>query len=116
MKNFYIKLKKFLIETAHDERIPVRDKKVLVIMAALIISPIDIIPDWISFYGIVDDIIILALIQDYFYEILDQNILLSHYPWGMKSFARIKRIAGLLSFFVPNIIKNNIWKYIKDPF
>jgi uncharacterized membrane protein YkvA (DUF1232 family) len=116
MKNFFVKLKNFLTETAEDERIPSRDKKVLVAMVALLISPIDIIPDWIPVIGLLDDLIILALILDYFFEVLDQNILLSHYPWGMKSFARIKRVAGVLSFFVPNIIKNNLWKYTRDPF
>lgn len=116
MKIFFVKLKNFLTETAYDERIPSRDKKVLVTMLALLISPLDIIPDWIPVIGLLDDVIILALILDYFFEVLDQIILLSHYPWGMKSFARIRRIAGLLSFFVPNIIKNNLWKYTRDPF
>lgn len=116
MKNFFIKLKAFLTDTANDERIPSRDKKVLVAMVALLISPIDIIPDWIPVIGLLDDLIILALIMDYFFDVLDQTILLSHYPWGMKSFARIRRIAGVLSFFVPNIIKDNLWKYTRDPF
>ena len=116
MKIFFVKLKNFLTETANDERIPSRDKKVLVTMLALLISPLDIIPDWIPVIGLLDDVIILALMRDYFFEVLDQTILLSHYPWGMKSFARLRRIAGLLSFFVPNIIKNNLWKYTRDPF
>ena len=116
MKNFFVKLKNFLTETANDERIPSRDKKVLLAMVALLISPVDIIPDLIPIIGLFDDVIILALIMDYFFEVLDQNILLSHYPWGMKSFARLRRFAGVLSFFVPNIIKNNLWKYTRDPF
>jgi uncharacterized membrane protein YkvA (DUF1232 family) len=116
MKNFFRDLKSFLTDTAQDERIPTRDKKVLLAMVALLISPIDIIPDWIPVIGLLDDLIILALISDYFFSVLDQSILLSHYPWGMKSFARIKRVARFLSFFVPNIIKDNLWKYTRDPF
>jgi uncharacterized membrane protein YkvA (DUF1232 family) len=116
MKNFFVKLKNFLTETANDERIPMRDKKVLLAMVALLISPIDIIPDWIPMLGLLDDLIILALIMDYFFDVLDQTILLSHYPWGMKSFARIRRVAGVLSFFVPNFIKDRIWQYTRDPF
>ena len=116
MKNFFVKLKAFLTDTANDERIPARDKKVLLAMVALLISPVDIIPDWIPVIGLLDDLIILAFILDYFFDVLDQNILLSHYPWGMNSFARLRRISGVLSFFVPNIIKNNLWKYTRDPF
>lgn len=116
MKIFFTNLKNFLTDTANDERIPMRDKKVLLAMVALLISPIDIIPDWIPVFGLLDDLIILSLILDYFFSVLDQSILLSHYPWGMKSFARIRRVAGVLSFFVPNIIKDNLWKYTRDPF
>lgn len=116
MKIFFAKLKTFLTATANDERIPSRDKKVLIAMVALLISPIDIIPDWIPVIGLLDDFIMLGLILDYFFSVLDQAILLSHYPWGMKSFARLKRIARFMSFFVPNIIKDNLWKYTRDPF
>lgn len=116
MKKFFVKLKKFLTEVAHDERIPVQDKKVLVVMLALLISPLDLIPDWIHIFGLLDDLIVLALMMDYIFEVLDQSILLSHYPWGMKSFARIRRMGNVLSFFVPNILKNNIWNYKRDPF
>jgi uncharacterized membrane protein YkvA (DUF1232 family) len=116
MQNFFKDLKEFIINTAKDERIPERDKKIILAMLALILSPVDFIPDWIPIFGLLDDVILLALILDYFFEVLDQSILLSHYPWGMKSFARLRRIAGVTSFLVPSFIKNNLWKYTKDPF
>jgi uncharacterized membrane protein YkvA (DUF1232 family) len=116
MQNFFKDLKEFIINTAKDERIPERDKKIILAMLALILSPVDFIPDWIPIFGLLDDVILLALILDYFFEVLDQSILLSHYPWGMKSFARLRRIAGVTSFLVPGFIKNNLWKYTKDPF
>ena len=89
MKKFIKDLTTFLTNTANDERIPERDKKTLLILIALIISPIDIIPDWIPFIGVIDDFILIAIVLDYFFDVLDQSILLSHYPWGMKSFARL---------------------------
>ncbi len=116
IKKFYNELKHFLTETAKDERIPERDKKVLLVLIALILSPVDLIPDWIPFVGVLDDIVLLSLVLDYFFDVLDQNILLSHYPWGMKSFSRLKRVAKFTSFFVPSFIKNNLWKYVKDPY
>ena len=116
LKTFFSDLKKFIIDTSHDERIPTRDKKIILAMVALIISPIDLIPDWIPVFGLIDDLVILSLILDYFFSVLDQSILLSHYPWGMKSFARLKRIARFTTMFVPNFIKNRLWEYTKDPF
>lgn len=113
---FFTKLKDFIVNTSKDERIPSRDKKIIVAMVVLIISPIDLIPDWIPFLGQLDDIILLSIILDYFFRVLDSNVLLSHYPWGMKSFSYLRSIARSLNFFVPNWIKKRLWKYIGNPY
>ncbi len=113
---FFHDLKNFLIQTANDERIPSRDKKILLAMIALLISPIDLIPDWIPVFGLLDDVVILSLILDYFFTVLDSNVLLSHYPWGMKSFARLRTIARVMQFFVPKFLKKKLWKYVGEPY
>lgn len=109
-------LKKFLFDVANDERIPARDKKVLLGMIALMLSPFDLIPDWIPLFGLLDDLIILSIILDYFFTVLDSQILLSHYPWDMKSFANLRKIARALQFFVPNFVKKRLWKYVGTPY
>ena len=114
--SFFQKLKKFLSDVANDERIPARDKKVLLTMIALIISPFDLIPDWIPVIGLLDDVIILSFILDYFFSVLDSQLLLSHYPWGMKSFAQLRRFARGMQMFVPNFLKKKIWQYVGDPY
>jgi len=110
-----VKTLKLLIEfiknVAKDERIPERDKNVLLALIALIISPIDLIPDWIPIFGVMDDFVMIALVLDYFFNHIDQEILLSHYPWGMKSFVRIRRIARLVALVVPDSLKRKIWKF-----
>lgn len=116
MKTFFYNLKNFISATYNDARIPERDKKLIIILVAILALRILFIPDWIPYFGILDILFLIALILDYFFGVLDQNLLLSHYPWGMKSFARIKRIAGFLSLFAPSFIKDNIWLYTKDPF
>jgi uncharacterized membrane protein YkvA (DUF1232 family) len=113
---FFKKLKNFLYNVAHDERIPGRDKKVLLALIALFISPIDLIPDWIPFFGQLDDIVMLALILDYFFEVLDNRIVLSHYPWGMKSFSALRKTARLTQIFVPGFLKKRLWSYVGDPY
>ena len=111
-----MKLKTFFNDVANDERLPVRDKKTILILLALIISPIDFVPDWVPLYGLIDDLVCLGLDSDYFINVVDQQLLLSHYPWGMKSFARLRRIAGIPAFFVPRFIADNLWKYVREPF
>ncbi len=106
----------FLKDVANDERIPPRDKTVLLALIALVISPFDIIPDWIPILGQLDDLVIIALILDYFFNKLDSEILLSHYPWGMKSFTAMRRYARFVAMLTPAALKNRIWSYQGSPY
>jgi uncharacterized membrane protein YkvA (DUF1232 family) len=113
---FLKKLGKFLKDVAQDERIPDRDKAVLTAMIALIISPIDIIPDWIPVIGVLDDMVLAAIVLDYICNVLDDEVLLSHYPWGMKSYVRMKKAARVIAALTPQPIKTRIWQYQPDPY
>ena len=116
LTKFFNDTKSFLINVSKDQRIPERDKTVLLALIVLVISPIDLIPDWIPILGLLDDFVITCIILDYFFSVLDTEIILSHYPWGMKSFTRLRRFAQTFSLFVPNFFKRIIWKYAKLPY
>jgi len=109
-------LKEFIMNTAQDERIPSKDKKIILALMGLILSPIDLIPDWIPLFGLLDDLIYLSMILDYFFSVLDSRILLSHFPWDMKAYTRIKSIAHGTQFLVPGFIKKRLWSYVGDPY
>lgn len=109
-------MKSFFKNVSADSRIPNFDKKIIIVLMLLILSPLDFIPDWIPLMGLLDDFVMLALILDYFFETLDTSIVLSHYPWPMKSFNRLQRIAHFFAFFAPNFIKNHLWKYKREPY
>lgn len=105
------KVIQFVKDVSQDDRIPEQDKKILMVMVALIVSPIDFIPDWIPILGILDDLFIMAIVLDYFFTVLDTQILLTHYPFGMKSFIALRRTARMVSWITPQFIRDRIWKY-----
>lgn len=109
-------LQQFVIDTYRDQRIPERDKRVVGGILSILLIRILFIPDWIPYLGILDVLFLMGLIGDYFSGILDQDLLLSHYPWGMKSFARLRRFAQFLAFFAPHFITDHLWEYTKEPF
>ena len=113
---FFEEVKKFMQGLATDSRIPARDKKILLVLAILIISPLDLIPDWKPTTGLIDDFIYLCFIMDYYFSVLDSTLVLSHYPWTMKSFARLRAVARGMQFFVPNFMKRRMWLYVGDPY
>ncbi len=116
LKNFGSQLVGFIKNVANDERIPARDKKVVLALLALVISPMDLIPDWIPIFGVMDDVVMIAVVLDYFFEVLDQEIILSHYPWGMKSYLWLRRASKLITALTPSAVKKHIWKYEPDPY
>jgi uncharacterized membrane protein len=116
MNKFFKDLTNFITTTYGDARIPDRDKKTLIFIVVVLVVRILFIPDWIPYVGILDILFLLALVVDYIFNVLDQNLILSHYPWTMKSFARFRRLASFLSLFAPAFVKDNIWQYTKDPF
>jgi hypothetical protein len=113
---FFKKLKIFIIQLFREKRIPSRDKKIILFLILLIISPFDFIPDWTPIFGQLDDLVMIAIIFDYFFSVLDSGLILSHYPWGMKSFATFRSFARMLGFIVPRFVKQSLWKYVPDPY
>lgn len=113
---FFRSLRDFATAVAKDERIPQRDKAVVVALLALIASPIDVIPDWIPILGVLDDAVLLAVILDYFFNVLDQDILLSHWPWDMKRYVQVQRAARFVAALTPGWVKRSIWKYAPSPY
>jgi len=114
LKNFGSSLVTFIKNVANDERIPSRDKKILLALMALVVSPIDLIPDWVPVFGLIDDVVILALVLDYFFDVLDQEIILTHYPWDMKSYVWLRRAARTVALMTPRILKERLWAYKPD--
>lgn len=116
MRTFFLDVKRFLQTTYEDSRIPERDKKVFLTLFALLILRVLFIPDWIPYMGPLDVLVLIGILGDFLFHVLDQNLLLSHYPWGMKSFARLKRIADFFALFAPSFLSDHLWQYTKDPF
>ena len=92
-----------------DHRVPLRDKAIVGIMAFAIISPIDIIPDFIPGLGQIDDIAILFLIIDYVFNVIPFDVLADNYDGDPGDLRRIRRRSRFLSFLVPGRIKRRLW-------
>lgn len=107
-------LKNFITSLSSDIRIPARDKMIIAFLMLMIISPLDFIPDWFPVIGQLDDLVMFSLVVDYFFRVLDHKIILSHYPWGMKSFIRIRLLMKPFQFFVPKHLRRKLWKYVPD--
>lgn len=113
---FLSKFKQFIKDLYGDVRIPKKDKIIVLLLLTLIVSPLDFIPDWFPVIGQLDDMMMIALILDYFFVVIDHDVLLSNYPWKMKSFSRLRQMAKLFNFIIPNALRKRLWKYVGSPY
>jgi len=59
---------------ASDPRVPASRKALLGLAGAYIVSPLDLIPDWIPVLGAVDDVAVMVLAIDAFLEGLPEGL------------------------------------------
>jgi len=76
-KKIYEKLK-LVWGLYKDERISKWQKMVLLVGVAYAVIPIDLIPDFIPGLGMVDDIIVLLLVSDWFIKLCPPDIVEEH--------------------------------------
>jgi uncharacterized membrane protein YkvA (DUF1232 family) len=72
----FVKLVKGLLG---DRRVPLRRKLLLGALVAYLVSPIDIIPDFIPGLGQMDDLLILVLVLHGLLSSVDEEVLLEHW-------------------------------------
>ena len=101
---------RLLLGLISDSRVSKVDRFFVIAAAAYIVSPIDFVPDFIPFFGQVDDVFLLMLSLQRLVNNAGRSVVLSH--WNGKAhevdnlnFARIVSAAG---FFLPSQIKRRL--------
>jgi len=76
-----------------DPRVPRRRKLALVLLAAYLVVPIDLVPDFIPVAGQLDDAILVALMLRYLVRGGGEALVREHWPGPARSLAVATRIA-----------------------
>ena len=106
------KLFEFVQGVAEDQRIPLQNRVVLGGLLLYLMTPFDIIPDFIPVLGWLDDAFITVLILDYIFNSADSEIILQHFPWNKQRFHQFKNYAERLSWIVPPRVKNTLFREV----
>ena len=77
-----------------DRAIPLRVKVALVVLLAWLISPIDLIPEFIPVLGPLDDVVVAVLVLRYARRNVGLEGLRSRWPGTPDGFALLSRIIG----------------------
>jgi len=107
------KLIEFMKDVAEDERIPLKNRVVLGGLILYLLTPFDLIPDFIPILGWLDDAFVTLLILDYIFNSADTEIILQHYPWNKKGFRSMKTYIERLSWLVPPRLKTILFSHAR---
>ena len=103
------RLGRMLISLVADRDVPTAAKVVLAAMAVYLVSPIDLIPDFIPFLGYLDDVILAAVVVDGVLNFIDRPLVLRYWPGSADSLERIAAVARRLARWVPSRVKARIF-------
>lgn len=79
---------------AADTSVPVRVRVGLVLLLAYLVSPIDLIPDFIPVIGYADDAVVVALVLRSVVHRAGRDALERHWPGTPQGLELIERLAG----------------------
>ncbi len=92
-----------------DPLLPRPAKIALAAAALYLMSPVDLLPDFIPFLGYLDDLVLVAVLLDGILNYVDRRLVLKYWPGTATSLERLARAARLLSAWVPSRVKARIF-------
>jgi uncharacterized membrane protein YkvA (DUF1232 family) len=88
-----------------DKRVPARTKLALAGLAAYLVSPWDLIPDFIPGLGQLDDVVVLLLFIEGVLNQVEDSILLEYWSGDVKTLRRLQMLARIVSRWTPRHVK-----------
>lgn len=92
-----------------DPVLPRAAKIALAAAAVYLLSPVDLVPDFIPLLGYVDDLLLAAVLLDGILNWVDRRLVLKYWPGSPASLDTLARTARVLSMWVPRRLKARVF-------
>jgi uncharacterized membrane protein YkvA (DUF1232 family) len=92
-----------------DPVLPRAAKIALGAAALYLLSPVDLVPDFIPLVGYIDDVLLAAVLLDGILNWVDRGLVLKYWPGNPASLDTLARTARVLSIWVPRRIKARVF-------
>jgi uncharacterized membrane protein YkvA (DUF1232 family) len=91
-----------------DRRVPPRPKAILVLMAAYLASPVDLIPDFLPGIGHVDDLVLAAFALDQILNRIPDQYVHEHWDGDEDVLQVVREILDISTAVVPDWLKKRL--------
>lgn len=95
------RLFRLIINLLRDSRVSATDKAILGATIAYFLNPADIVPDWIPFLGMVDDLYLIVLALLRLILRTDEKVLIQYWDGPEELVTLLKQIADWAVAFLP---------------
>jgi uncharacterized membrane protein YkvA (DUF1232 family) len=102
-------LVRLIARLAVDPVLPRSAKLALAAAVVYLMSPVDLIPDFVPILGYLDDALLAAVVLDGVLNFVDRAVVLRYWPGSPESLDKLARAARLLAIWVPRRIKARIF-------
>jgi uncharacterized membrane protein YkvA (DUF1232 family) len=91
-----------------DSRVPARSKATLLLLGAYVVSPVDLIPDFIPGLGQLDDVVIAAFALDQILNRIPDHIVREHWDGDADVLELVREILDIATTFMPKWLKSRL--------
>jgi uncharacterized membrane protein YkvA (DUF1232 family) len=102
------RLAKLLWRLARDPRVPSRSKAFLFLLGGYLVSPIDLVPDFIPGIGQVDDLVLVAFALDQLLNRVPEHIVREHWDGDEDVLEIIRQVLDIGTSFIPGWLRKRI--------
>lgn len=102
------RLAKLIWRLTRDPRVPARSKATLVVLGVYLMSPVDVIPDFIPGLGQLDDIVIAAFALDSILNRIPDHIVREHWDGDEEVLQVVREILDISTAFMPKWLKGRL--------
>lgn len=99
------RLVKLLWRLTRDPRVPARSKASLVLLMGYIVSPVDLIPDFLPGIGQMDELVIAAFALDQMLNRVPAEVVREHWEGDKDILEIVQEVLDIATAFVPATLK-----------
>ena len=99
---------KLILGLLKDSRVPLEDKAILAAALAYLLNPADFVPDFIPFFGLVDDLYLVALALLRLLNHVDEEVLRAHWPGDEDIVPLLRKVVSWASRLLPAKVREAV--------
>ena len=102
-----------LLNLLRDPRVSSADKAILGATVAYMLNPVDLVPDWVPFFGLVDDVYLVVLALLRLILRVDEQVLKDNWRGRDDLIPLLKKVADGAVAFLPARIRRSIFARVE---